>query len=297
MVNPDTPLPDWLKAQYPFAPKNFRTATGDRLSYLDEGPRSDEAVLMLHGNPTWSFYYRRLVRLLSPTLRCIVPDHVGMGLSDKPQDHPYTLESRIRDVEDLVASLGIRKLHLIVHDWGGAIGMGLATRDPSRIGRIVILNTGAFHLPRIPRRIALCRNHPFGTLLVRGLNGFAWPATWMSLSRRSLSRDEKRAFLFPHGNWHDRVAVNAFVKDIPMELDHVTRPELDRIERELPKLSGKEVLLLWGGRDFCFTRHFHDRFRQLLPNSRSVYLHDAGHYILEDAPEEAAAQVGSFLGL
>jgi len=294
MVNPDTPLPAWLQALYPFTPRTFRTTDGARLSYLDEGPRSDEAVLMLHGNPTWSFYYRNLVRLLSPSLRCIVPDHVGMGLSDKPQDYRYTLENRIRDVEDLVASLGIRKLHLIVHDWGGAIGMGLATRDPSRIGRIVLLNTGAFHLPRIPRRIALCRNHPFGTWLVRGLNGFAWPATWMSLSRRSLSADEKRAFLFPHGDWHDRVAVNAFVKDIPMEPSHVSRAELDRIERTLPSLADKEVLLLWGGRDFCFTRHFHDRFRQLLPKARSVYLHDAGHYILEDAPDEAATQVATF---
>jgi pimeloyl-ACP methyl ester carboxylesterase len=109
MVTPPQ-IPAWLAPLYPFAPKSFVTAGGARLSYLDEGPRSDEAVLMLHGNPTWSFYYRNLVRDLSPALRCIAPDHIGMGLSEKPEDYAYTLATRIADIEALVASLGLRRV-------------------------------------------------------------------------------------------------------------------------------------------------------------------------------------------
>lgn len=296
MVNPDTPLPAWLKEEYPFTPKVFRTKDGQRLSYLDEGPSgATEAVLLLHGNPTWSYYYRHLVKALAPTLRCIVPDHIGMGLSDKPQTHSYTLASRIADIQGLVEALGLKRLHLVVHDWGGAIGLGLAGRMPERIDRIVILNTGAFHSDLSPRRIALCRNHPLGTLLVRGLNGFAWPATWMSLARRKLGCLEKRGFLFPYGSWHDRVAVNAFVKDIPLESEHPSYAELSRIEAGLASLQKKEVLLFWGGRDFCFSKAFHDRFLELLPQARSRYLADAGHYVIEDAKEEALREIPAFL--
>ena len=157
------------------------------MSFLDEGPRADEAVLMLHGNPTWSFYYRHLVRELAPAMRCVVPDHIGMGASEKPEHYDYTLNTRISDVEALIASLQLKKVHLVVHDWGGAIGFGFAARHPELIGRIVILNTAAFASPRIPFRIALCRLPVVGPLLVRGANGFAWPSTWMAMQRRKLT--------------------------------------------------------------------------------------------------------------
>ena len=127
------------------------------MSYVDEGPRANEAVLMLHGNPTWSFFYRDLIRDLSPSIRCIAPDHIGMGLSDKPESYDYTLARRIADIEALVLSLGLKRVHLVVHDWGGAIGFGFASRRPEWIGRIVILNTAAFVSDKIPWRISLCR--------------------------------------------------------------------------------------------------------------------------------------------
>ena len=144
MVSRPPGIPDWLAKLYPFAPKSFPTPRGAQMSYLDEGPRTDEAVLMLHGNPTWSFYYRDLVRELSPHLRCVVPDHIGMGLSSKPGHYDYRLANRISDIEGLVDSLGLRRVHLVVHDWGGAIGFGFATRQPERVGSLVIMNTAAF---------------------------------------------------------------------------------------------------------------------------------------------------------
>jgi len=289
-------IPPWLRALYPFEPKSFLTTSGARMSFLDEGPRADEAVLMLHGNPTWSFFYRDLVRACSAEgLRCVAPDHIGMGLSDKPESYDYSLATRVADIEALVESLGLKRIHLVVHDWGGAIGFGLATQHPELIGRITILNTAAFLSPRIPRRIRLCRNAIFGEWLVRGLNGFAWPATWMAMHRRALSADEKRGFLFPYDSWANRVAVHRFVEDIPLEGDHPTHATLAEIEARLPLLVNKPKLIVWGGRDFCFSDHFLTRWREIYPDARVERLADVGHYVLDDAGDAARLPIRDFL--
>lgn len=287
-------IPDWLRPLYPFAPRSFTTPRGVRMSYVDEGA-GDEAVLLLHGNPTWSFYYRELVMRLAPGLRCVAPDHVGMGLSDKPQDYPYTLATRIDDVAALVAHLGLRRVHLVVHDWGGAIGFGFAARRPELIGRLAILNTAAFPSPRIPARIALCKLRGLGTLLVRGANGFAWPATWMAMHRRRLSAGEKRGLLLPYGSWADRVAVDAFVKDIPLSAAHPSWPALTAAAEGLAQLADRPALIVWGGRDFCFDDSFYEEWRRRLPRARTHYLADAGHYVLADAAGEVVPLIGDFL--
>jgi cis-3-alkyl-4-acyloxetan-2-one decarboxylase len=291
----DSLIPGWLAPLYPFTPKSFVTAAGARMSYLDEGPRTDEAVLLLHGNPTWSFYYRELVTALAPAHRCIAPDHIGMGLSDKPEHYAYTLATRIADIEALVASLGLRRIHLVVHDWGGAIGFGFAARHPDRIGRITILNTAAFASPRLPARIALCKAPLVGPLLVRGANGFAWPATWMAMHRRALTPDEKRAFLFPYDSWRNRVAVSAFVRDIPRSPAHPSWTTLAATERGLAQFRDRPALVVWGGRDFCFDDSFLARWRELLPQAEVRRLTDAGHYVLADAAEEVVPAIVSFL--
>lgn len=289
------PLPGWLARLYPFTPASFTTPRGARMSFLDEGPRTDEAVVLLHGNPTWSFFYRDLVRDLAPSVRCVAPDHVGMGLSGKPEGYDYGLASRIADVEALVAHLGLRRVHLVVHDWGGPIGLGLAGRDPGRVGRIVIMNTAAFPSTRIPARIALCRAPLLGALLVRGLNGFAEPATWMAMASRRLAWDERRGYLFPYGSWADRVGVHQFVRDIPLEPAHRSRPVLEEVARGLPRLAGHEKLLVWGLRDFCFDEGFLSRWRGLYPDARCVRLEKAGHYVLEDAGTDARSPIRDFL--
>ena len=128
------PRPPWLQQLYPFEPKRFATGRGE-LSYLDEG-EGDEAVVMVHGNPTWSFYYRNVVLGLRGKIRCIVPDHLGCGLSDKPQDFNYTLAEHIKNLRALLDHLKLRKIHLIVHDWGGPIGLGTGLLNPEQIGRV-----------------------------------------------------------------------------------------------------------------------------------------------------------------
>lgn len=293
-MKPPVAIPDWLAADYPFTPRSFVTPRGAAMSFLDEGPRADHAVVMVHGNPTWSFYYRHVVRAFSPTLRCVVPDHVGMGLSDKPQDYPYTLATRIEDLQALVQSLGLKSIDLLVHDWGGAIGFGFATRHPEMIRRIGILNTAAFPLNRIPARIALCKLPLVGPLIVRGGNGFAWPATWMAMHRRALTPSEKRGYLYPYGSWHDRVAISAFVQDIPMKPSHPTWGTLTTVAAGLGAFKGSDVLIVWGGQDFCFNDLFLARWQELLPNANVHRIADAGHYVIEDARTEVVPKLTAF---
>jgi haloalkane dehalogenase len=288
-------IPDWLRRLYPFTPASWTTPGGARMSYLDEGPRSADAVLMLHGNPTWSFYYRELVRALAPSRRCIVPDHIGMGLSEKPPDYEYTLARRIDDVAGLVAMLGLQRIDLVVHDWGGAIGFGLAARHPGLINRLTILNTAAFRSPDIPARIALCRAPGLGALIVRGANGFAGPATWMAMHRRALTPDERRAFLFPYGSWGSRVAVHAFVRDIPLRATDRSWSTLAAVEAGLGQFRDRAALVLWGGRDFCFNDRFLARWREYLPQAQVERFADAGHYVLADAREDVVPRVAEFL--
>jgi len=277
---------------YPFSSRHHVLAGGVRMHYVDEG-QGDEAVLMLHGNPTWSFFYRDVVKALSGQIRCIVPDHVGMGLSDKPQDYRYELEQRIADIGALVDALDLKRVHLIVHDWGGAIGFGWARRNPAKVGRIVITNTAAFPDANIPLRIAACRIPLLGPLIVRGLNGFAWPAVSMAVAK-PLAPAVRAGFLEPYGSWADRVAVNAFVRDIPMNAAHPSYAEIVAIHDSLSQFRDRKILVAWGEQDFCFTPHFLARWLEIFPEAEVAREAEAGHYLLEDAGERLVPRITRF---
>ncbi len=249
---------------------------------------------MLHGNPTWSYYYRNLAGLLKSRYRVIVPDHLGCGLSDKPQDYPYHLEDHINNLEKLLAGLKIERISLVVHDWGGAIGMGYAIRHPEQIKSLVILNTAAFLSSRIPRRIRICRTPLLGPLLVRGLNGFAGPARYMAVTK-AMPDDVAKAYIAPYDSWHNRVAVARFVQDIPLSPQDYSWNTLLQIEQGLEQFQDRPMLILWGGRDFCFNDHFYEIWRQKFPQARTKYFPEAGHYVLEDAFAEIGPLVEDFL--
>ncbi|HUJ42076.1 MAG TPA: alpha/beta fold hydrolase [Opitutaceae bacterium] len=288
-------LPDWLRRLYPFEPKAF-TCSRARMSYVDEGPRSNDAVVLLHGNPTWSFYYRDLILALTGAgLRCVAPDHIGMGLSEKPRNYAYRLAGHIENLGGLIENLGLRHAHLVVHDWGGPIGFGWAIRHPEMVARIVILNTAAFPSPRIPLRINLCRTPLLGAWWIRGLNGFAGPATRMAMHRRAMEADVKRGYQFPYGTWADRIGIARFVADIPMRKTHPSRATLEEIERQLSRFRQNQVLLGWGGADFCFTKRFYNRWLDIFPQSEAHFLSGAGHYVLEDARDELVPKIAAFL--
>ncbi len=279
------------KELYPWK-HNFLGLNGLNLNYVDEG--QGPVMLMVHGNPTWSFFYRHLISAFSGHFRCVVPDHMGCGFSDKPQDYDYTLENHIQNLTRLVQFLDLKDITLVVHDWGGAIGMGLATRFPHLIKRIVILNTAAFTSTDIPKRIALCKAGSLGEFLVRGLNGFAWPATFMTTKKR-LPSLVKQAYLAPYDSWKSRIAVSRFVQDIPMSEAHPTWKTLKTIEDNLTKLKVPK-LIVWGGLDFCFNQSFFEKWISIYPDAEAHWIADAGHYVLEDAPKKAIESIVEFIG-
>lgn len=288
----DSHIPDWLKSDYPFAPQWLKVP-GGQLHYLDEG--EGVPVVMLHGNPTWSFFYRNLIKELRPEFRCLVPDHIGMGLSDKPQSgYDYTLAERIRDMVLLVEHLELEKFHLIVHDWGGAIGMGLAEHFRERVGHIVVMNTAAFRSKRIPPSIALCKVPLIGDCIVRGLNGFALPATRMAVAR-PMSKTIRSGYIYPYQDWQSRIATHQFVKDIPLKTSHPSYAKLLEIEQGLEALHERPILLLWGMKDFCFDKTFLRQWQHRFPDAQSKELKNAGHYLLEDAPEQCNETIRRFL--
>ncbi|MFC1827140.1 alpha/beta fold hydrolase [Thermodesulfobacteriota bacterium] len=276
--------------QYPFKPKKI-SINGHALSYLDEGQGSP--IVMLHGNPTWSFYYRKLVSLLQNNHRVIVPDHMGCGLSDKPQDYPYLLKTHIDNTETLLKELAIDKFSLVVHDWGGAIGMGLAARKSDRVESIVVMNSAAFPSLRIPLRISLCRIPFLGDIIVRGFNGFAKGAVTMAVTKK-MTPEIARGYIAPYNSWANRIAVLRFVQDIPLSSDDKSWNTITAIENSLIQFQNTPMLVLWGGKDFCFTRHFYEEWLQRFPDAKGYYFADAGHYVLEDAFESLAPLVTTF---
>lgn len=271
-----------LGGQYSYAP-HFLEVQGGALHYIDEGPRSSTAILCLHGNPTWSFYWRSLVDALSSEHRVVVPDHLGMGLSTRP-DRDVRLGEHVENVVRLVDHLGLQEVTLVCHDWGGAIGFGAALQRRREFVRFLVTNTAAFPSGRMPKRIALCRTPLLGKLLVQGANSFAGLATRMAV-RRPLEARVKAAYLAPYRTWKDRRQIDAFVRDIPMNERHPSWAELCRISDGLDGLRGLPMTIVWGDRDWCFDPLFRSVWEQRFPAAEVCALADAGHYLMEDAPD------------
>ena len=285
-----------LSHLYPFQGNSFKVKSGFNLHYLDEGKEQGTPTLFLHGNPTWSFFYRRLVLSLREHGRCIVPDHIGCGLSEKPSfpKFSYNLASHGQNIIDLIDHLKIDRIRLVVHDWGGAIGLSAFRDQPERIEKIVLMNTAAFPSRDIPKRILFCRLPILGSLFVRHLNGFAGPATYMAV-KNSLQSEIKRGFLYPYNNWANRVAVWRFVKDIPFEKNHPTMPLLQETADSLNSYNQTPIIACWGMKDFCFHGGFLKEWQQRLPHIVAHKFTNSGHYLLEDDLEGCRSKIEPFL--
>ena len=287
---------------YPFEPHWLTLPSGHRMHYVDEGPHDAPVVLMLHGNPTWSFYWRRLISALRPSHRVIAPDHIGCGKSDKPGDdtYSYRLAERVEDIEALVEQLGLRDVTLAVHDWGGMIGMGWADRHPDLVARLLVLNTAAFPMPstkRLPASLWLARDTKAGALLVRGFNAFARGATWLAVTRVRLPKEVRDGLCAPYDSWDHRRAVLRFVQDIPLGEGDPSYSLVREVGEHLHQFNDRPVLICWGDRDFVFDEHFLRVWKSALPDAEVHQFPDCGHYVLEDAPAEIEGLVRRFLGI
>jgi len=277
---------NWLdRGEYPFA-SHFLETTGGRLHYVDEG--SGPTVLMVHGQPTWSFMYRHLIRGLSPRYRCVALDHIGFGLSDKPSDWSYTPEDHANNVAALVDDLGLTEVNLVVHDWGGPIGLGWAARHPDKVARIVALDTWMWSMAehRAGRWFSRILGNPLGQLATRRFNLFvavfmkqalgpAWPAV-ADAYRGPLARpgDRQGCALFPR---------------------MLCVPWLDDLWQRRAALAGVPARLIWGGADPAFPAPMRERLASVFDRCE-VTVHDGiGHFVAEELGERLVPEVETFL--
>jgi haloalkane dehalogenase len=273
---------------------------GVKMHYIDEGPPGAPPIVMLHGNPTWSYYYRRLIAAFGGNHRIIVPDHIGMGLSEKPGEDRYefTLARRVADLESLLESLKLAQpVTLVLHDWGGMIGMTYATRHPEKIDRFVVLNTGGFTLPktkRMPWQLTLARTPLLGAILVRGFNAFCRGAI-ADCVMRPMDPATASAFIAPYDSWSHRLAVHRFIQDIPLKPGDKAFDTVNTVEARLGNLHDVPMLVCWGMKDFIFDEHFLNRWIELFPRAAVHRFDDAGHYVLEDAHERIIPLMHEFL--
>ncbi|MGL4594849.1 MAG: alpha/beta fold hydrolase [Thermoguttaceae bacterium] len=292
---------DIWSPHYPFE-SHFFDLDGMKYHYVDEQrPRNAtnrEVLLMVHGNPTWSFFWRKPLIEFRDRYRVIAIDHIGCGLSDKPSelDYQFTLERRIDDLCRFIEAKKLERITLVAHDWGGAVGMGAATRFPEKFDRFILMNTAAFISHRCPLRIRVCRTPILGRIALQGLNLFSRGTLLMATAKRSnLPRDIRAGYLAPYNNWANRLAVYRFVKDIPLSPDHPSFRTLSEIETNIQKFKTKPVCLIWGMLDWCFSPEFLKRFLQIFPEADVHRLDQAHHLLLEDAPDDVLAAMETFL--
>lgn len=283
-----------------FPASKFHTHNhGARQAYVDIG--QGPPVVCVHGNPSWSYYYAPLLQALAAEHRVIIPDHIGMGRSDAPSPEQYDYHYTQR-VADLLALLDVLQLQepitLVVHDWGGLIGLRLAVLQPQRIARLIILNTAAFPLlpgKKLPWTIALTRNTALGRWLALRHNAFARGAARFGVVNR-LSPQVRQMLLSPYADPARRLSILNFVRDIPLQPSDRGHAELVDTAQRLSTLADKPTLLLWGLRDFVFDGDYLAEFQRRLPAAQVEARPQAGHYILLDEPEFCVQRIRRFLG-
>jgi haloalkane dehalogenase len=250
---------------------------------------------------TWSFHFRALVLALRDRYRVVVPDHIGMGLSDKPSDgrYRYCLQSRADDLAALLDHLGlVRGVTLVVHDWGATIGMAWAARFPERVARLVLLNGAAFHVPsgaHVPAALHLVRNRVLGALALRSSDFFIRTAARTCCTRRPLPREVLEAYLAPYQSWADRIALLRFPQDVPLVASDPSYSLVSAVEAGLAQFRKTPTTICWGERDVVFPPCVLDVWRDHFPHAEVHRFPDCGHWVLEDAPDEIAACVRAFL--
>jgi haloalkane dehalogenase len=283
--------PDWIdRNEYPFASHHFQTAAG-RMHYVDEG--AGQPIVMIHGNPTWSFLYRKLIRKLSPNCRCIAPDLIGFGLSDKPFDWNYLPEEHAKNVTALIEHLGLKDVTLVVNDWGGPIGMQYAVTHPQNVKRLIVLNTWAwpvdddFHYTSFSAMMGGL----MGRFLIRYFNFF------VNSFMRVAFGDKSRLSEHAHQHYKNALPTAASRKGcyvFPKQIIAST-PWLRQVSSNLAALKGKPTLFVWGMKDVAFREKELKHWQNVLPNSLTLRLNTVGHFVAEEAPEELGEAVAGFL--
>jgi pimeloyl-ACP methyl ester carboxylesterase len=297
-------MTDWtFGGTWPYEPRWFDSPDG-RMHYVDEGARDGRPVVMLHGNPTWGFLYRNFIpALVEAGHRAIVPDHLGFGRSDKPDDPGlYSILRHAERLEALLESLDLRDATVVPQDWGGPIGLRWAVRHPDQVRGLFILNTFA-HRPRervkLPAPLRLFRTPGAGELAVKGLHMFVRGFLFRAgiVHRERLTPEVKRAYLAPHPNWNSRTPILVFPREIPSGPEGPVSDLCGEVEAGLERhFRAKPVAIAWAMRDIAFVPEILEQaWLGTFPDASVVRLEDAGHYLQEDAHERIVPALLEFL--
>lgn len=280
-------VPEWVdRSEYPYEPQEFETPAG-MMRFVDEG--AGEPIVMVHGNPYWSFEYRGLIRRLSDEYRCVAPDHIGFGLSDKPESWDYLPKSHARNLAALLDALELEDITFVVNDWGGPIGLSYALSHPERVKRIVITNTWCWSVADdwYYRLFSAFMGGPIGRRLIRKRNLFArgvvsavfgdktllTPAVRRHITRPlSIPEQRRGTWVFPR----EIVGSSAWLADLWSRRS---------------ALAGKVRLIAWGMKDIAFREKELQTWRESFPAARVVRFREAGHFVAEEAPEELAREI------
>lgn len=281
----------WIdRNEYPFASHYFQTEVG-RLHYVDEG--AGAPIVMLHGNPAWSFQYRNLIKQLRTQYRCIAPDHLGFGLSDKPSDWNYLPEEHAKNLAALIEHLGLKNITLVVQDWGGPIGIDYAVKHPGNVSRLIVMNTWAWPVNDDFHYVSFSAfmGGPIGRFLIRHFNFF------VNSFMRVAFGDKSKLSSHAHRHYKNALPTAASRKGcyvFPKQIIAST-PWLARLWNSIGELKDKPTLFVWGMKDVAFREKELQRWQQALPNSNTLKLNTVGHFVPEEAPEELNKAVENFL--
>lgn len=290
-----------IAQEYPFAHHFFDTPSG-AMHFVEEG--KGDPVLMLHGNPTWSFLYRKIIPTIAQTHRVIAPDHVGFGLSDKPdQETAYSLSTHIDNLEALVLRLDLRNITLVMQDWGGPIGLGAAARHPDRIKSLVILNTFGFYPPmdgidperlKLPPPLLLMRSRGIGDFIVRRMGFFERQVMAMATATKR-DTETRRAYTDIFTSYADRAGIMAFPRMIPTNTTHPSARVL--LEETGPYLETYDgpARIFWGVKDPLFPMGALEAWKKRLPQAEVTEFATARHYLQDDEPEALTRGLKDFL--
>ena len=281
---------------FPFTPHYFDN-NAFQMHYVDEG--SGEPIVLVHGDPTWGYLYRNFIHALARHQRCILPDHMGMGKSGIPQEqYPYRLQHHIANFENLLLHLDLRDVTLVLHDWGGPVGLGFATRHPERVKRLVLMNTWAFApwpggpFPRLLEIIRSARGEKF----VLEKNGYLEPALLgTTFHIENLTQEVMDAYRAPFPTPASRLALLCWSRDIPISEADPSYAEMKRIERGLPEFLDTPTLLVWGMRDPVLSEPVLRTWQSIYPRAITYEIEDASHFLQEDAPARIVSCIEEFL--
>jgi haloalkane dehalogenase len=284
-------ISDWIdRNEYPFETRHFSVPAGN-LAYVDEG--RGRPIVMVHGNPTWSFLYRHLIKQLRSDYRCIAMDHLGFGLSDKPHDWSYLPELQSANLAALIDGLELDGITLVVQDWGGPLGLSYAVAHPEKVAALVILNTWAWPVNHDPYYIGFSSfvGGPIGRMLIRRYNFFVNSIMRQAFGdKRKLTQAAHAHYQRPLADPQDRKGCWVFPKQIV-----ASTPWLGQLWNGIHRLDGKPTLIVWGMKDIAFREKELKQWQRTFPGAQTVRLETVGHFVQEEAPAELAQAAVPFL--